>query len=85
MSLFFRLSMRPHEGHTHESCDHAPDQPASSGVQATDYGGLSPADLSNVIVAYDSGYPNPAGWPVGYDSTAMAMNGIIFPYSQPGK
>ena len=37
---------------THESCDHAPDPPASSGVQATAYGGLSPADLSNVIVAW---------------------------------
>ncbi len=36
---------------THESCDHAPDRPASSGVQATAYGGLSPNDLSNVIVA----------------------------------
>jgi hypothetical protein len=36
---------------THESSDHAPDRPASSGVQATAYGGLSPNDLSNVIVA----------------------------------
>ena len=66
---------------THESCDHAPDRPASSGVQATAYGGLAPNDLSNVIVAYDSGYPTPPGWPVGYDSTAMAMNDIIFSHS----
>ena len=61
---------------THESCDHAPDRPASSGVQATAYGGLSPNDLSNVIIAYDSGYPNPAGWPVGYAMWAPAKRRI---------
>jgi len=41
---------------THESSDHAPYRPASSCVQATAHGGLSPAGLSNVIVVYDSGY-----------------------------
>ena len=70
---------------TRGSSDHAPDRPAPSGVQATAYGGLSPDDLRNVIVAYDCGYPTPAGSPVGYDSTAIAMNDILFPHSQPGK
>jgi len=36
---------------TRELCDHPPYRSASSGVQATAYGGLSPNDLSNVIVA----------------------------------
>jgi hypothetical protein len=37
---------------TRESSDHAPDRPTPSGVQATVYGGLSPDELSNVIIAW---------------------------------
>lgn len=50
----------------HEPSDHKPDRPAPSSVEATAYGGLPPDDLSRVIVVYDSGYPSPAGWPLGY-------------------
>jgi len=61
---------------THESSDHAPDRPASSVVQPTAYGGLSPNDLSNAIIAYDSGYPTPTGWPAGYAMWAPAKRRI---------
>jgi hypothetical protein len=37
---------------THESSDRAPYRPASSGVQATAYGGPSPNDLSNALVVW---------------------------------
>jgi len=43
-----------------------PLRPALSRLQADAYGGLSPDDLSRVIVDYDSGFPLTAGWPVGY-------------------
>jgi hypothetical protein len=60
--------------------DHAPaplpDRNASDGTHAAAYGGLSPDDLSQTIIAYDAGYPNPDGWPLGYAMWASAKRRI---------
>jgi hypothetical protein len=49
---------------------------AARDAQLTTYGGLSADDLSRTIVAYDSGYPNPEGWPLGYVMWAPAKRRI---------
>ena len=60
--------------------DHAPallpDRDAPDGTHAAAYGGLSPDDLSQTIIAYDAGYPNPDGWPLGYAMWASAKRRI---------
>ncbi len=60
--------------------DHAPaplpDRDTPDGTHAAAYGGLSPDDLSQTIIAYDAGYPNPDGWPLGYAMWASAKRRI---------
>jgi hypothetical protein len=46
--------------------DDTPLRPALPYLQSAAHGGLSPDDLSRIIVVYDSGFPRTAGWPVGY-------------------